>query len=111
MTLHTASTVVSGVAFLLYGASCLVTDSMRDEFVRFGLERFRLLTGVLEMLGGAGLLIGLAWPPALRLAAAGLALLMLLGVGVRLRVGDGVRLMLPAAALLVVNVYILVRAR
>ncbi|HUU94439.1 MAG TPA: hypothetical protein VM487_01770, partial [Phycisphaerae bacterium] len=62
MTFHTALTVASGGAFLLYGASCLVSDHMRSEFVRFGLNRFRLLTGVLEVLGGAGLLIGLAWP-------------------------------------------------
>ena len=59
----------SGVAFVVYGVLCLGSPSMEAEFVRFGLSRFRVLTGVLEVLAGVGLLVGLRWSPALWLSA------------------------------------------
>jgi uncharacterized membrane protein YphA (DoxX/SURF4 family) len=66
----TALAVCSGLAFVVYGAMCLTSASMQAEFTRFGLERFKVLTGILEMLGGVGLLVGLKWPPALWLSSA-----------------------------------------
>ncbi len=111
MTLFTSLTVLSGVAFVVYGISCLASQSMVREFTRFGLARFRVLVGALEVLGGAGLLIGLWYHlPLLAASAAGLALLMALGVGVRLRMRDGVLLTLPALVLFVVNGYLAVHA-
>ncbi len=89
------------------GVSCFVGPAMRREFGRFGLERLRILTGALEMLGAGGLLVGLWWPPALRLAAGGLALLMLAAVAIRLRQRDTPWLILPAALLAGVNGLIL----
>jgi uncharacterized membrane protein YphA (DoxX/SURF4 family) len=103
-------TVLSGVSFVLYGVSCVRGAAMVKEFERFGLARFRVLTGVLEFLGGAGLLIGLRHPPRLFLPATGLALLMLLGVGVRLKMRDGPPLTSPALLLMVVNGWIAVTA-
>lgn len=97
----------SGAAFLVYGALCLSSPSMQAEFTRFGLERFRVLTGILEVLAGFGLLVGLLWPPALWLSSGGLALLMLCGVIVRVSVNDGLIDLLPAALLMLVNGYIL----
>ncbi len=61
---------------------------MRREFVRYGLARERVMVGVLQCLGAFGLILGLHWPWIGRAAAGGLALLMLLGVGVRIRVKD-----------------------
>ncbi len=83
---------------------------MEREFARFGLAPLRTLIGSLEMLAGIGLLVGLKWPPALWVSSGGLALLMLCGVGVRLRVGDSVVQMLPALGLMLVNLYVLVAA-
>lgn len=80
---------------------------MRNEFARYGLAHLRVLTGVLEILGGAGLLVGLYWPLALQVSSGGLALLMLFALLARIRVRDSVHLWLPAFALLVVNAYIL----
>jgi hypothetical protein len=97
----------SGVAFVIYGALCLFSASMQAEFIRFGLERFRVLTGILEVLGGVGLLVGLKWPPALWLSSGGLATLMLCGVIVRVVVNDRVVDLLPASMLMLVNGYIL----
>lgn len=110
MTLFTALTVLSGVAFVIYGISCLGSQAMAREFTRFGLARFRVLVGALEVLGGAGLLLGLWSLPLLAASAAGLALLMALGVGVRIRLRDGVLLTLPALVLFVVNGYLAVQA-
>jgi hypothetical protein len=102
----TATVVVSAVLFLVYGALCLFSDGMEEEFTRYGLSRFRRLTGALELVGGGGLLVGLRIPGLLVLAAGGLALLMLLGVITRIRVRDPLLETLPAAALLAANVFI-----
>ena len=80
---------------------------MEREFTRFGLAHLRVLTGSLEVLGGVGLLVGLKWPPALWLSSGGLALLMLCGVSVRVSVGDSLLQTLPALALMLLNLYLL----
>lgn len=110
MSLFVVLTIVSGVSFLVYGASCVFSKAMVREFERFGLSQFRVLTGWLELFGGAGLLLGLRYLPLLCLSAAGLALLMLLGVGVRVRMQDGVLLTLPALMLLMINAWIAAEA-
>ena len=110
MSLAWALTVGSSVAFLAYGLLCLASPSMEREFARFGLAPQRTLIGSLEVLAGIGLLVGLKWPPALWVSSGGLALLMLCGLGVRLRVGDSVVQMLPALGLMLVNLYVLVAA-
>jgi lysylphosphatidylglycerol synthetase-like protein (DUF2156 family) len=106
MALFTTMAVLSGVAFVGYGVSCLVSPVMAREFERFDLARFRTLVGALEVGGGAGLLAGLWYLPLLCVAAVGLTVLMLLGVGVRVRLRDGVMLTLPALLLGVVNGYL-----
>ena len=110
MTLLALLTVFSSAAFLGYGLWCVTSLWMEREFARFGLAHLRVLTGSLEVLGGVGLLVGLSWPPALWLSSGGLALLMLCGVGVRVRVGDGLVQMVPALGLMLLNLYILVAA-
>ena len=110
MSLHSLLTVFSSATFLGYGLLCLTSLSMQREFTRFGLPHLRVLTGSLEVLGGVGLVVGLKWPPALWLSSAGLALLMLCGVGVRVSVGDSLVQMVPALGLMLLNLYILVAA-
>lgn len=100
------STLLSIALFLTYGFACLFANGMVAEFERFGLSQFRRLTGSLEVLGAVGLLIGHKLPAIQLLSAVGLALLMLLGVATRLRVRDSLRETVPAAVLLLVNVYI-----
>jgi len=100
----------SGLSFVVYGLSCLRSRAMVREFERFGLANFRVLTGVLEVFGGAGVLIGLWYAPLLLIASAGLTVLMALGVGVRLRIRDGVLQTLPAFGFFVLNGYVAVEA-
>jgi hypothetical protein len=96
--------------FLWYGLLCVLSDGMVEEFERFGISRFRKLTGVLEILGAAGLAVGYAVPSLVVPAAGGLAILMVLGIGVRVRARDSIPAMLPAACLLAVNAFIVARA-
>ena len=110
MSLVRGLTLLSGIAFVWYGILCLFTHSMVGDFHRFGLDRLRVPTGALEVLGGAGLLVGLRWPPALWISSAGLALLMLAAFAVRLRMRDSVAASLPSLLLMLVNAFILFRS-
>ena len=101
---------LSMLLFFYYGISVLVSDAMVREFEKFGLLRFRRLTGVLEVLGAAGLLVGYWMPPLVIVASGGLALLMVLGVAVRLRTGPPVTDAIPALVMLVINLYVVVYA-
>lgn len=101
---------LSMLLFFYYGVSVLVSDAMVREFEKFGLLRFRRLTGVLEVLGAAGLLVGYFVPPLVIVASGGLALLMVLGVAVRLRAGPPVTDAVPALVMLIINAYVFVYA-
>lgn len=105
-----AAILISALLFLYYGPLCLFSDGMEAEFQRFGLSRYRRLTGGLEVLGALGLLAGLFVPGLILVAAGGLAALMALGVLTRVRVGDSFLETLPAGVLLVVNLFIFVYA-
>lgn len=100
----------SAIAFLGAGLSCLRSRHMKSEFDRYGLSRFRVLTGYLQLAGAAGLVVGLAFPALTLLAAGGLSLLMLLGVAARVRVGDTRLQIAPAAALSILNLILLSQA-
>ncbi|MFD2787469.1 DoxX family protein [Hymenobacter rubripertinctus] len=97
---------LSALSFLFYGISYFTSQKLKDEFVRYGLAKFGPLTAIVELLGGIGLLVGLISPPLLVLASGGLALLMLLGFGVRMKIGDGFWLSLPSFLFMLLNGYI-----
>jgi len=105
---YVAVVLSAAVLFLVYGLLCLFSNGMEAEFERYGLSRFRRPTGALEVLGGVGLLVGLLITEVMLVASAGLALLMLLGLVARIRVRDPLLEMVPAAVLLVMNVFVLV---
>jgi uncharacterized membrane protein YphA (DoxX/SURF4 family) len=100
--------LISGLSFLRYGVEILFRIRMRQEFARYGMPKVRILVGVMEMLGGVGVLLGLAVAPVGALAAAGLTLLMVLGLIVRIKIRDAPHLMIPAAVLAAVNAALVV---
>ena len=106
MKLHLWFAIVSGLAFIFYGLLIILSNHMKREFERYGMTRFRTLTGYLEVAGGAGQLVGMSFLPLLLFASSGLALLMLLGVIVRLRTKDPILEILPAAGLMLLNISI-----
>ncbi len=89
-----------------YGVSYFVSPNMKNEFKRFKLEKLGLLTIILEIVGALGLLIGFYFKPLLIISAGGLALLMFLGVIVRIRLKDSLWITLPALFYMGLNAYI-----
>lgn len=99
--------VFTSLSFFIFGATCLFSARMRVEFDRYGLSRFRALTGVLEIAGALGLLVGMAYPAVGVLAACGLALLMSMGVAARVRIRDTIPQLLPATFYCALSVYLI----
>lgn len=108
--LYHLANAVSIALFLYYGTACLFANGMVDEFERYGLSRYRRAIGALEVLGAIGLVVGYLFSPVSTLSAGGLSVLMLLGLGVRVKMRDSILDMVPAAFLLLVNVFIVVGA-
>ena len=106
MTLLTGLILLSGVSFLYYGVTAITSKTMQAEFVRYGLDKFRVLTGYLQVLGGIGLLTGLCLPILLSISAAGLSLLMLMGFAVRIKIRDRFLLTMPSFLFMLLNLYI-----
>jgi hypothetical protein len=79
---------------------------MKKEFKRFGLEKIGLLTIGLELMGATGLIVGLKFNPILVVSSLGLALLMLVGLVVRIRLKDSIWISLPAFFYMGLNAYI-----
>ena len=80
--------VLTALSFLYYGAACMMSSSMKEEFERFGVQRLRIVIGILELMGGVGLLVGIAVPVFGFLAATGISLLMAIVVVQRIQQGD-----------------------
>ena len=107
MTLIDVLSMFSGSSFLFYGLSCLFSSHMKNEFNRFGISQFLKLTGTLQILGGFALLIGFWKIPLLAfIGAAGLALLMLLGSIVRIKIKDSFLHSSPAFIFTILNSYL-----
>ena len=103
MDLLYALVFISGFCFIVAGISYFISTKMKSEFRRFGFEKAGAFTAVLELLGASGLLMGLKVHPILAFSAGGLTILMLLAVAIRIKVGDAVRLTLPALFLMILN--------
>jgi hypothetical protein len=109
-SIDTILIVISGCTFFAYGTLCLTTNHMMAEFTRYGLLQYRTLTGILELLGGLGSLIGVFYyKPILLLSMAGLTILMLMGVVIRLRIKDPYLFILPAFILMIMNAVLFYR--
>ncbi len=103
MNLLTVLILISSLSFIAYGIAYFITPQMKIEFKRFGLEKVGTLTAVLEILGAVGLLVGLKFQLILLISAGGLALLMFLGVAVRIKIKDSFWISLPATFFMILN--------
>ena len=95
--------LISSLSFLGYGIAYFTSPQMKNEFKRFGLEKAGALTAILELLGAVGLLVGLIYLPILLVSAAGLSILMFMGVIIRIKVKDSFRIILPALFFMILN--------
>jgi len=94
---------LSSVAFLFYGLSCLFSEKMVLEFERYGLKKYRVLTGILEVSGALGQIGGFFIPILLGLSSLGLTCLMICGIWTRWRIRDPWLSFLPALILMLIN--------
>ena len=95
--------LISALAFFYYGGETLFGVRPRGEYERYGMPTVRVLAGSMQLLGAVGLLVGLRVTPIGVAAAAGLTLMMVLGLIVRYRVHDAPQLMVPAGTLAAIN--------
>lgn len=70
--------LVSSASFVFYGSETLTKERLRAEYRRYGLPGLRTFVGTMQMLGAAGVLIGLRFASIGAVAAGGLALMMFL---------------------------------
>jgi hypothetical protein len=105
-TLYLLLIIFSGISFIIYGSLLFISTKMQNEFKRFQLDKFITLTGILEILGGVGQLVGLKFNFILLISSGGLALLMLLGFGVRLKIKDSFWQTMPSLLFMLLNIYI-----
>lgn len=95
---------LNALFFLFYGVQSLNSQMMIDEFKRFGLSNSqRRLTGVLQILGSAGLLTGFIFPYVGLLAASGFTAMMLIAFIVRLKIKDNFAQSAPSFFFMLVN--------
>jgi uncharacterized membrane protein YkgB len=104
--LHIALILFSALSFLAYGLACFWSGYIRREFDRYRLGGQRTLVGALQVCAAIGLMAGLNEPWMGRAAAVGLALMMLVAVGVRIRIKDTLLQTLPALLYLALNAYL-----
>jgi hypothetical protein len=98
--------LISSVSFIAFSVSYFTSPHMKKEFKRFGLEKIGLLTIILQLIGATGLIIGLKFNPILTISSFGLALIMLFGLMVRIKLKDSVWISLPALFYMGLNTYI-----
>ena len=102
--------VFISLAFFFYGINCLFSKKMISEFNRFGLSKQRVLTGILQIIGATGLILGYYVQSNIIviIGAIGLSLLMFLGFLVRIKIKDSFIESLPALTFALINLYIFI---
>jgi hypothetical protein len=106
MSIEIICILISSLSFFGYVISYFISPQMKKEFKRFGLEKMGLLTIILQSLGATGLIVGLKFNVILTMSSFGLALLMLSGLVVRIKLKDSLWISLPALFYMVLNTYI-----
>lgn len=85
----------------------MFSPHMAVEFRRYGLEKFRVLTGALQFAGALGISLGIYGYTLIGVVAAiGLSIQMALGVAVRLRIRDSWLKCFPAFFYFCANAYL-----
>ncbi|MFT4734704.1 MAG: hypothetical protein ACI9DJ_002393 [Algoriphagus sp.] len=106
MDINQIVVLISSLSFFAYSVFYFISSSMKNEFKRFGLEKFGLIIIVSQFLGATGLMVGLKFNLILTISSFGLAFLMLSGVIVRIKLKDSFWVTLPALFYMGLNTYI-----
>jgi hypothetical protein len=95
------------ISFLIYGASCFVSEKNRREFARYKLSHLRKTTGTLQILACGGLLCGFFIPWLVPITSLGLSMMMLSALFVRWRIKDSALASAPALIYLLLSLFLL----
>ena len=106
MDINKIFVLISSLSFFAYTAYFFKSSKMKGEFKRFDLEKYGIIIIASQFLGATGLLVGLKFNPILTISSFGLALLMLSGFIVRIKLKDSIWVSLPALFYMVLNTYI-----
>ena len=104
--MNVALILCSAISFLGYGLACFLSASLKREFDRYRLGSQRALIGGFQFCAALGLLAGLTQPWMGRVAAGGLALMMMVAVGVRIKIKDTFLQTTPALFYMLLNTYL-----
>lgn len=113
ITAHSLSYITQWIliiSFLVYGASCLVSEKNRLEFERYQMLRFRKIVGLSQLAACAGLLLGFYIPWLIPLTALGLSVMMFGAVLVRLRIKDNALQTAPALFYFLLSLFLLLHS-
>ena len=100
----------TGVSFIAYGINSFISQRMKKEFKRWGLENKRKTIAFCQLICGTGLFLRLELNMILILSSAFLGVMMLVAIRVRIKLKDNISDILPALAYLVLSVMILYEA-
>ena len=106
MNLLLLAQIFCAISFLAYGFCCLITQHMKREFQRYGIPKYRQITGLLQICAALGLILGIWLPLIGGIAASGLALQMASGLFVRLAIRDTWLQSSPAAGYMLLCTWI-----
>ena len=96
MDIHLAALLFSAISFIGYGVNSFFSKRMMSEYERWGFKDQRVILACCQLLGGAGLLVGMAVPLMLSIASFLLMCMMVAAVFVRIRIKESIVKMLPA---------------
>ena len=103
MDLNLTILLFSAISFIVYGINSFFSKRMISEYERWGYKNQRIILGCCQLLGGLGLLIGLAFPLMLSIASFLLMCMMLTAVFVRVKIKEKAVKMLPALLYVALN--------
>tara|TARA_Y100000385_G_scaffold72105_1_gene72468 strand:+ start:582 stop:935 length:354 start_codon:yes stop_codon:yes gene_type:complete len=96
----------SAISFFIYGINSFFSKKMILEYERWGYKNQRIILGSCQLMGGLGLIVGLAVPLILSVSSFLLMCMMLTAVFVRIKLKEKVVKMLPAIFYALLNLII-----
>ncbi len=108
--MNLALILFSAISFLGYGSACFLSSYLKQEFERYRLGSQRMLVGALQLGAAIGLVAGLDQPLIGRAASGGLALMMVVAAGVRIKIQDTLPQTTPALFYMTLNAYLCLSA-
>ena len=95
------------LSFIFYALSALFSKKMKDEFARWGFQKYRILLSCMQLLSGFFLLLSFFYP-FLVIYCSSIFLIMMLGaIFVRIRIKDSFIDTLPALFYFFLNAIII----